>query len=267
MVKAADVVKAAPKFLGTPYSKLDCQAFVESCLKSAGNGMNLAGSNAWYRECMKNGWVGTPEECLNKYGKIPVGAFLFILSHNGKEPGKYKSDGIGNASHIGLYTGETGKEMVEQARSYGVASPEHFDFGNGAIHSSSSRGFVCTSNFTGKAIKGGWNRIGLWNGIDYGIEGNEMSVSYQARVVGGALNVRKTASTGAEKLCRIPDGTIVHVTEEDGEWAKTSYSGHTGWVLKKYLEETGADSDTVVVPRKELEAVYDLIGNFLGLRG
>ena len=42
--------------------------------------------------------------------------------------------------------------------------------GSGAIHSSSSKGCVATSNFSGKSIDGGWNRVGLWNAISYGEE-------------------------------------------------------------------------------------------------
>ena len=261
MIRADDIVKNAPQYLGVPYSKLDCQAFVEKVLSDCGIHKNLAGSNAWYRYLAQSGWVGTPDECKKKYGSIPPGAFLFILSDNGKEPEKYQGDGVGNASHIGIYTGLTGKKMCDMAHEpYAL-----YGFGNGAIHSSSSRGCVCTSNFSGKAINGGWNRIGLWNEIDYGMGGD--TVSYQARVVGGGLNMRKTASTASERLCQIPDGTLVHVEEEAGEWAKTSYSGHTGWVLSRYLEKTGEDSETLLVSRKELESIYDKLGDMLGLRG
>ena len=52
--------------LGTPYSEMDCQAFVEWCLSRCGQKKDLAGSNAWYREVMKNGTVLTPEECVEK---------------------------------------------------------------------------------------------------------------------------------------------------------------------------------------------------------
>ena len=134
-------------YIGTPYKQMDCQAFVEQCLKDCGMNMNLAGSNAWYREVRKNGWVGTPEECHAVYGGVPTGAFLFILKQDGGEPEKYKMDGLGNASHIGICTG---------------------DRGQGAIHSSSSRGMVCESKFQGTTIpNGGWNCVGLWDRVDY----------------------------------------------------------------------------------------------------
>lgn len=231
---------------------MDCQRFVEQCLSDCGIEKDLAGSNAWYRFVMRNGWVGTPEECKQKFGSIPVGAFLFILSQNGKEPSKYKGDGIGNVSHIGIYTGK----------------------GAGAINSSASHGCVCESTFKGKSINGGWNRVGLWKAIDYGeavnkiLRGEEakpVDVNYQAKVVGGGLNLRMEKSTNSERLAQIPDGTIVTVTEEDGAWSKTSYNGKTGWVLNKYLSKICAD-DTISVPREEVEKIYSLIGDWLGLR-
>lgn len=253
MVTGKELADVGFRYIGVPYSTMDCQAFVEKCLSDCGIRKDLAGSNAWYRFVMQNGWVGTPEECKAMFGSIPVGAFLFIWKKDG-EPEKYHGDGIGNLSHIGIYTGK----------------------GEGAINSSSSRGCVCESKFKGKSINGGWNRVGLWKEIFYsdsvnrilnGEEAKPVEVSYQAKVVGGSLNMRRSPETGAERLLQIPDGTILTITEESGEWAKTGYSGKSGWVMKKYLEEIGSDKESVVVSRKELETLYDTIGDWLGLRG
>ena len=112
-------------------------------MADVGYDRNLAGSNAWYRVMS---WTGSPEECLKVFGQIPNGAFLFILKQDGKEPEKYKKDGIGNASHIG------------------ICIHRH----DGAINSSSSRGCVCYSKFADKSINGGWNRVGLLNVFTYG---------------------------------------------------------------------------------------------------
>ena len=91
--------------IGTPYSEMDCQAFVERVMRDCGLKMDLGGSNSWYREVMKHGWVGTPEECKKIFGVIPKGALLFIHAFDGKEPEKYRKDGKGNAKHIGYKTG------------------------------------------------------------------------------------------------------------------------------------------------------------------
>ena len=266
-----ELAKAGCKYMGVSYSRLDCQAFVEKAMADCGLSKNLPGSNAWYRECMANGWVGYPDECIKQFGVIPVGAFLFILNQNGKEPERYKKDGIGNASHIGIYTGMTGSKMCEIARQSGVSNPDKYNYGNGAMHSSSSRGCVCTSKFAGKAIDGGWNRVGLWSRIDYSDAYSKVEVvkvePYQAKVVGGKLNLREQPNFGAESLCRIPDGEIITVVDEAPEWAKTGYSGHTGWVKMEFLEPIVQDGETVAVSRKRLQSVYDELGDMLGLRG
>ena len=247
---AKDLIRAAPKYLGVPYSKLDCQAFVEACLKDIGISKNLPGSNAWYRTMT---WTGTPEECRASFGKIPVGAFLFILAQDGGEPDKYKSDGIGNASHIGIYTG-TGK---------------------GAWHSSASVGMVCESKFNGKSIKGGWNRIGLWDALNYDLGsiqpangGNKMTAKVWADN-GGTVNMRTGSSAESGLITRVPIGAVVTVLESGVTWSKITYENWTGYMMTKFLmdEASGADGESVTVSRKELEGIYDQIGNMLGLSG
>ena len=79
---AEDLSLAGDKYLGTPYSEMDCQAFVERCMADVGYDRNLAGSNAWFRAMT---WTGTPEECVAEFGQVPNGALLFILKQDGKE--------------------------------------------------------------------------------------------------------------------------------------------------------------------------------------
>lgn len=239
MITAESVSLQGDKYIGTPYTRMDCQAFWEACLKDAGVRLNLAGSNAWYR---RMSWTGTPEECKRLFGGIPKGAALFILKQDGKEPARYQGDGIGNASHIGIYTGR----------------------GKGALHSSSSKGQVCESAFAGKTINGGWNRVGLWAVLSYGEkidkmlsggakeatnQASEKTVfdalqGYTGRAVvatanGGTLNVRD--GVAGPKKTALPAGTQVTVTRTERDkngktWAQITYDA-TGWVLAEYLEE------------------------------
>ena len=76
---------AGDKYLGRSYDDIDCQTFVERCMSDCGLKMDLAGSNAWYREVKKHGWVGTPEECKRVFGEIPKRALLFIHAFDGGE--------------------------------------------------------------------------------------------------------------------------------------------------------------------------------------
>lgn len=265
--KATDLIRAAPKFLGVPYSTMDCQAFVEAALKEIGINENLPGSNAWYRHMT---WVGTPEECKASFGKIPPGAFLFILERDGKEPEKYKPDGIGNASHIGIYTGMTGREMLKDCPAYMEmehtsqrnAFEKKVQFGNGAIHSSQSRGCVCTSNFSGKSIEGGWNRVGLWDKLSYDIdipgEPTEEVKPMTATVNGPngeTVFLRTKPSSQASWICRVPTGAEVETGENKNGWTAVSYNGQKGYMMSKFLAPAGSDPEqeaTVPVQRSWL---------------
>ena len=234
MISAETVSLQGDKYIGTPYSKMDCQGFVERCLSDAGIRKDLAGSNAWYRFVLKNGWVGTPEECRKRFGSIPKGAFLFILKNDGGETTRGYRDGLGNESHIGLYTGR----------------------GQGALHSSSSRGCVCESTFAGKTIRnGGWNTVGLWKELDYGQQINalltgteevkEMTAMIETTMEGAAtvtsangkpVRVRTKPSTKSGIVTSLPSGTAVEVLETNGDWCRIAYA-QTGWMIKQFLSK------------------------------
>ena len=226
---------AGDKYLGRSYSEMDCQAFVEHCMRDCGLNKDLPGSNAWYREVMKHGWVGSPEECVKKFGQVPKGALLFILEHDGKEPAKYKPDGIGNASHIGIKTGRN----------------------DGAIHSRHSKGCVCTSKFKDKTIpNGGWNRVGLYDQFDYGKsvtwvqehdgigdkppDSSKEVVNLQGIVTapsGSTVNLRKTPD--GDLVDRIPIGTEVMVVDYGPEWCKVVTGGLTGYMMTQFIDIQG----------------------------
>lgn len=211
------------QYLGIPYSEMDCQAFVEKCLSDCGIKKDLSGSNAWFREVHKNGIILTPEDCVKQFGCVPKGAFLFILKHDGKEPEKYKADGMGNASHIGICT---------------------IPKGEGAINSSSSRGCVAESKFKQKSINGGWNRVGLWNLVSYDYGGyipKPVPIGKTA-IVGNVapdrrqdVNFRTRPTTNATLIEQIPCGETVEVLSDDGEWSKICWNGQTGYMMSKFL--------------------------------
>lgn len=232
---------AGKKYIGRTYQEMDCQRFVETCMKDCGVREDLPGSNAWYR---RMNWVGTPEECKAKYGVIPKGAFLYILEQNGKEPEKYKADGIGNASHIGIYTGE----------------------GKGALDSSKSRGLVGESYFKGKTVRGGWNRVGLWtdrfdyDGVNATAPGgasmetqktDPMPVTTATVWAENGLPVKMRYKPGNSLYENLPVGTVVNVVEKGGNWTKVNYTPHQGWyIMTKYLrfeDEKPAETPGVTI--------------------
>ncbi len=216
---------------GMSLTGMDCQGLVEYLLIKAGvpkRKCGLAGSNAHWRTCK---WRGTPAECINEFGRIPEGAALFIVSSDGAEPAKYRGDGFGNASHMGLVWGK----YV-------------------SIAASASRKKVTKSNFAGKAIDGGWNMIGLMPWVDYGTtedetEGNNMSLTGKTcTVIDGGLNLRAAKSTASTRKIQIPEGATVYCSADDGTWAKIQYDadGETniGYGKSEFLVEAEDQNGT-----------------------
>jgi hypothetical protein len=217
------------KYIGTPYSTMDCQAFVEKCLSDCGMYKNLPGSNAWYREVYNHGAIFSPEDCVRELGCVPKGAFLFILEHDGKEPEKYKKDGLGNASHIGICTEPRGE---------------------GAIHSSKSKGGVCESKFKNKTINGGWNKVGLWDQVSYDYGGGgtpapepepEPHETLYATVYaenGKPVKLRTKPSTNCSMYWEIPCGTQMIVDKQGPDWCAVQVADNrnmAGYMMTKFL--------------------------------
>lgn len=97
----------AEQALSSKYDKLkyfqyDCQAFVEKVLNDCtGKNYNWKGSNDMWRNALS--WKGTIGECIQIYGEIPVGAWVFMHSYDGGEVARGYHDSEGNASHVGIY--------------------------------------------------------------------------------------------------------------------------------------------------------------------
>ena len=85
------------KLIGIPYSTLDCQAFVEYCMRNyAGVNTNWRGSNDMWRNAV--------HDHSDDFDNIDVGEWVFTIKHDGKEPTRY-TDGV-NAAHVGIYIGD-----------------------------------------------------------------------------------------------------------------------------------------------------------------
>lgn len=266
MIDAKKLGPAGCKYMGTPYSEMDCQAFWERTLKDCGIKMDLGGSNSWYRYMMKHGWCGTPEECVKTFGGIPVGATLYIRKDVSEStPAQFRDDGIGDITHMGIFTGMTGKEMVQIALDAGVSHADKYNYGDGAINSSSSRGGVCTSKFAGKSISGGWNRIGLWldsivyDGTTPPEPGPEPAPSPEppdpeyAIVVaesGSTVKMRAKPTQSCDLYWDVPIGAEVLVYEWDAKvdkkgqaWSRILWARQDGYMMKEFLRDEDEPDD------------------------
>jgi len=183
---------------GMTLKGMDCQGLVEYCLIQAGvpkKECGLAGSNAHWRACV---WRGTPAECIKAFGCIPGGAALIIWTagHNDKY-----NDEMGEAGHIGLVWGK----YVSIAASEG-------------------RKKVIESNFTGKAINGGWNMIGLLPWVDYGLTAAQNALLSTAATVDGeavgatVLGVATETAVDTSKFYMIKKGCKGGAVERLQTW-------------------------------------------------
>ena len=143
------------------YSALDCQAFVEKCINDCGGSLRAAGSNDMVRNHCA--WLGTLENARAE-GKLVPGVGLLI--HEDSEavlPAKYRGDGLGDFSHVGLYVGAnalTDADRNGQSRRCDAA------------HSSASMGRVA-----GSTLANGWTHVMLFREVAYEVETDGLDLS------------------------------------------------------------------------------------------
>lgn len=143
----ARVAAAAMALLGTPYANLDCQALVRRAVSDAGGERPPKGVNTLMRSDSIL-WWGTLENARAQ-GMLVPGAALLIHADDGREPARYRGDGMGNFHHIGLYVGDGA--LTDNGRACSV------------IHSSQTRGRVA-----GSTLQNGWTHLAWLGEIDYG---------------------------------------------------------------------------------------------------
>lgn len=138
---------------GHTYREMDCQAFVEACVNGCGGSMDYAGSNAMARNVA---WMGTLANAKAE-GKLVPGAGLLIHEDDeGSLPARYRGDGLGDFSHVGLYVGEKALQDTDKSGKTRTCN---------VVHSSSTMQRVA-----GSTLKNGWTHVVWFREIDYGVE-------------------------------------------------------------------------------------------------
>ena len=182
--KGKDVAAVAVQAVGVGYTydEMDCQAFVEHCVKQAGGAMSYRGSNDMARHAA---WLGTLENAQAE-GMLRPGALLFIHEEDESAlPARYAGDGLGDFSHVGLYVGADALSDTDKSgrrRSCDV------------VHSSATMGRVA-----GSTLQNGWTHVGWAREIDYGEEaapGVELGAGIDQGAVGGSAASGGAAAVG-----------------------------------------------------------------------
>lgn len=134
------------------YDELDCQAFVEHCVRQAGGRMDYLGTNDMARRAA---WLGTLDEARAQGRLVPGAGLLIREATEANLPARYTGDGLGDFSHVGLYVGEnalTDTDKNGRRRACDV------------VHSSATMGRVA-----GSTLQNGWTHALWFSEIDYAV--------------------------------------------------------------------------------------------------
>lgn len=202
--------------VGYTYDELDCQAFVEHCVRQAGGRMDYLGTNDMARRAA---WLGTLDEARAQGRLVPGAGLLIREATEANLPARYAGDGLGDFSHVGLYVGEnalTDTDKNGRRRACDV------------VHSSATMGRVA-----GSTLQNGWTHALWFSEIDY-------AVTAGAGVGAGGANADGTGTGGTGSAGTSTDtsaGTSDTVTGGTG-----TGNGGTGTGTNTGVTSTGGTS-------------------------
>jgi len=232
---------------------IDCSGAWVRCYKKHRYNI-LHGSNSIFRkECSSTGQITSKND-------LKVGMMVFKNRFDGKEPEKYKNDGLGNFYHIGAVT-SVNPLVITHATSPNAKQDKKFN-----------------ANMNGWTHWGVGNKVEISDVVDNNLDdgGNETVATSgelqdkNCKVIansGSTVNIRKSESQKGELVVRVPIGDTVLVTSDSGN----SYVGvrwedatgvykkvgkvYTGFMAREFLvvydensdEETSEDSDNTDV--------------------
>ena len=165
--------------VGYTYDELDCQAFVEHCVRQAGGRMDYLGTNDMARRAA---WLGTLDEARAQGRLVPGAGLLIREAAEANLPARYAGDGLGDFSHAGLYVGPDA--LTDTDKTGRMRSCD-------AVHSSATMGRVA-----GSTLQNGWTHAIWFPEIDYG-EGDATGTPGAGAGATGATGTGGTGTTGA----------------------------------------------------------------------
>lgn len=151
----------------------------------------------------------------------------------------------GDISHIGLVDEDTAYALNAKGTNYGF----------------------CRDKLT---QKNGWDYVAYLTDVDYSGGGGGGETGVEVTISGGNPNapINMRDAPGGKLVEKIPQNSVAELLSEEGDWGNIKYNGITGYVMSQFVHKKEEPSgDTVTVNRTEMETVYDIIGNWLGLRG
>lgn len=228
--------------VGYTYDELDCQAFVEHCVRQAGGRMDYLGTNDMARRAA---WLGTLDEARAQGRLVPGAGLLIREATEANLPARYAGDGLGDFSHVGLYVGEnalTDTDKNGRRRACDV------------VHSSATMGRVA-----GSTLQNGWTHALWFSEIDYAVTAGAGAGADGANAdgTGAGASTETSAGTSGAGNGEVTSGTNTGVT------GTTSAPGLTaGAVPAAYATVTSPDGGPVKLRKSASrgESLYWLVG-------
>lgn len=191
--------------VGYTYDELDCQAFVEHCVRQAGGRMDYLGTNDMARRAA---WLGTLDEARAQGRLVPGAGLLIREATEANLPARYAGDGLGDFSHVGLYVGEnalTDTDKNGRRRACDV------------VHSSATMGRVA-----GSTLQNGWTHALWFSEIDYAVTAGAGAGADGTNADGtGGTAISDTSAGGTGT----GNGEVTSGTSTGGTGAGTSGAG------------------------------------------
>ena len=178
--------------VGYTYDELDCQAFVEHCVRQAGGRMDYLGTNDMARRAA---WLGTLDEARAQGRLVPGAGLLIREATEANLPARYVGDGLGDFSHVGLYVGEnalTDTDKNGRRRACDV------------VHSSATMGRVA-----GSTLQNGWTHALWFSEIDYAVTAGAGAGADGANAdgTGAGASTETSAGNGGTGTGEVTSGT------------------------------------------------------------
>ena len=178
--------------VGYTYDELDCQAFVEHCVRQAGGRMDYLGTNDMARRAA---WLGTLDEARAQGRLVPGAGLLIREATEANLPARYTGDGLGDFSHVGLYVGEnalTDTDKNGRRRACDV------------VHSSATMGRVA-----GSTLQNGWTHALWFSEIDYAVTAGAGAGADGANAdgTGAGASTETSAGTSGTGTGEVTSGT------------------------------------------------------------
>ena len=245
--------------VGYTYDELDCQAFVEHCVRQAGGRMDYLGTNDMARRAA---WLGTLDEARAQGRLVPGAGLLIREATEANLPARYAGDGLGDFSHVGLYVGEnalTDTDKNGRRRACDV------------VHSSATMGRVA-----GSTLQNGWTHALWFSEIDYAVTAGAGAGAGGANAGGTGAGTGGTgtgAGTGGTGTGAVTSGTNAGNADAGirgtGTGTNTGVTGATpapgltsGAVPAAYATVTSPDGGPVKLRKSASrgESLYWLVG-------